>query len=152
MHLSLQMIGFHILLTRQHLIRIATNRIDLAIVHNKPVRMGTLPAGIRVGGEAGVHHGNRRLIVLILQIGEKGSQLSYQEHSLIYDRSAGQTDHISHIRGLFKSPPQNIKFPVKIQPLCHTSRFPDKSLHDTRHTFYRLMPQHCRYSRHFTPA
>ena len=44
----------------------------------------------------------RQLIVIILQITEKLPELSYKEHSFIYDRTAGQGYHISIIAALFK--------------------------------------------------
>ena len=44
------------LLTGQHGIHVAADGIDLAVMQNKTVGVGTVPAGGRVGGEAAVHH------------------------------------------------------------------------------------------------
>ncbi len=86
---AVKMLGFHIFLSRQHLVRISLDGVDLPVVHDKTVGMGPLPAGISVGGEAGMNHGNGGLEILILQIPEKGPQLSHQKHALIYNRPAG---------------------------------------------------------------
>ena len=48
-HLSCQMLRFHIFLTSLHFICIAANSIDLSVVHDKTVRMRSLPAWICVG-------------------------------------------------------------------------------------------------------
>ena len=47
----LQMAGLHGLLPGQHLIRIALDGIDLAVVYDETVGMGPLPAGVRIGTE-----------------------------------------------------------------------------------------------------
>ena len=57
--LSLEAARLHGLLTGAHLVRISTDRIDLAVVHDKTVRMGSLPARGSVGAEPGMHHGDR---------------------------------------------------------------------------------------------
>ena len=85
----MQVLRFHVFLTRQHLICIAPDGVDFSVMYNKAVWMGTLPAGIGVGGKAGMHHGNRRLIISILQIGKKGPKLVYQKHPFIYNGPAG---------------------------------------------------------------
>ena len=56
--LSFQMFGFHVLLTGQHLIGVAADGVDLTVVYHQTVRMRTLPAGVGIGGEAGVYHGD----------------------------------------------------------------------------------------------
>ena len=99
------MLGLHVLLSGLHLIRIAPYGVDFPVMYDKAVRMRPLPAWIRVGGKTGVHYGDGRLVVLILQIGKEGAKLSHQKHALVHDGAAGKTDHISHIRGLLKSTP-----------------------------------------------
>ena len=44
-----QMLACHVFLTRQHLIGITADRIDLTVVYNETVRVCTLPARVRVG-------------------------------------------------------------------------------------------------------
>ncbi len=102
------MLRFHVLFACLHLIRISPNGIDFPVMYNETVRVRPLPAWIRVGGKAGVDNGNRGLVVLILQIGKESAKLSHKEHAFIHYGSAGQTDHISHIRGLLKGSSQNI--------------------------------------------
>ena len=66
MQLTLQMLGFHVLLAGQHLIGIAADGVDLAVVYHQAVRMRTLPAGVGVRGETGMYHGNGRFVILTL--------------------------------------------------------------------------------------
>ena len=66
MQLSLQMLGFHVLFTGQHLIGIAADGIDLAVVYHQTIRMSTLPAGVGVGGETGMYHSNGGFVILTL--------------------------------------------------------------------------------------
>ena len=86
---AVQMLGFHVFLTGKHFIRITLNGIDLTVMHDKSVRMGSLPAWIGIGRETGMYHGNGRFEILILQIRKESTELSNQEHSFIYDRPAG---------------------------------------------------------------
>ena len=99
-----------------------------------------------------MNHCNSRLIVIILQITEKLPELSYKEHSFIYDRTAGQGYHISIIAALFKYTADNIQSPVKVQAFFHFLRPLNKCLHNARHTVYRSFSQYFRMNRHFTPA
>ena len=66
MQLTFQMLGFHVLFARQHLIGIAADGVDLTVVYHQTVRMGTLPAGVGVGGETGMYHGNGRFKIFAL--------------------------------------------------------------------------------------
>ena len=66
MQLSFQMLGFHVLLTGQHLICVAADGVDLAVVYHQTVRMRTLPAGVGVRGETGMYHGNGRFVIRTL--------------------------------------------------------------------------------------
>ena len=89
-----------------------------------------------------MNHGNGGLIIGILQIVKKGTQLIYQKHAFIDDGPAGHGYHIRIIVALFEYPPGNIQLPVKFQPLFHLSRLFDKGLHDVGHTFLGLVTQH----------
>ena len=66
MQLSFQMLGFHVLFARQHLIGIAADGVDLTVVYHQAVRMRTLPAWVGVGGETGVYHGDSGFVILAL--------------------------------------------------------------------------------------
>ena len=66
MQLSFQMLGFHVLFARQHLIGIAADGVDLTVVYHQAVRMRTLPAGVGVRGETGVYHGDSGFVILAL--------------------------------------------------------------------------------------
>ena len=66
MQLTLQMLGFHVLFARQHLIGIAADGVDLTVVYHQTVRMGTLPAGVGVGRETGMYHSDSGFVILTL--------------------------------------------------------------------------------------
>ena len=86
--LSFEMLGEHRLFACKHLVGISTDRVDLTVVYDKAVRMCSLPARICVGTETRVYDRDRRFIICILQITEEGTELSYEEHTFVYDRSA----------------------------------------------------------------
>ncbi len=150
--LSQKRLRFHIFFSGQHLVRIAPYGIDFPVVHNQAIGMGPLPAGIRIGGKAGMYHRNGRIIVPALEIPEKSPELTHQKHPLVDNGPAGQGNHISIVCGLLENTAQNIQKPVKGQPFFHPVRFPDKSLHNTGHTRQRLMPQNLRFGGHSPPA
>ena len=65
-HVVLQVLAADSLLTGQHGVHIAPDGVDLAIVEDVAVGVGTVPAGSGVGGEAAVDHANGGLIILVL--------------------------------------------------------------------------------------
>ena len=150
MQLIFQMGGFHGFLTRQHLIGITADGVDLTVVYDKAVRMCSLPARVRVGTETGVYHGDGRFIVFVLQIAKEGTQLSYQEHTFVYDGTAGHGYYVRIFITLFKDTAGDVQFPVKFQSFFHTGRFFDERLHDVRHTDSRFMTENIRINRDFT--
>ncbi len=99
-----------------------------------------------------MHRRNGGFIIFILQISKKQTKLFYQKHSLIYNRPAGQRNHINVIVGLFKHPSGYIQLPVKGQPLFHILRPLHKSLHNIRHTIHGFLAQLFRRNGHFPPA
>ena len=112
--------------------------------------MGSFPAGIGVGAETGMDHGDRRLVIRILQVCEEGTELPYQKHSLVYDRPAGHGNHVGVIVALLENSSGNIKFPVKVQSFFHIIRPFQKRLHDIRHTASCLFAKHLSCYRHLT--
>ena len=88
MHLRTEELGFHGLFSGKHLIYIAADGIDLAIVDDDSVWMSSHPAWIGVGTETGMYDGNGRLIILILKVRKEQTQLAYQEHTFVYNGPA----------------------------------------------------------------
>ena len=152
MKFSFHTLGFHIFFSGTHLIRIAADRVDLAIMHNKTVRMRSLPAWIRVRTESGVNQCDCGIIIRILQIREEQSELIYQKHSFISDGTAGKRCHICIICTLLKYAPYNIQFTVKVNPLLYLLRSFNKSLHNTWHTFDRSASKYVCLHRNFSPS
>ena len=87
----------HGLLAGSHLIGVAADRIDLTVMYDKTVRMGSFPARCRIGTETGMYHGDRGIIIRALQIIKELSELSYQKHTLVDDGTAGQGQHVGVI-------------------------------------------------------
>ena len=152
MKLILKIRRIHIFLTCKHLICISADGVDLTIVHDKTVRMCSLPARICVGTETGMYHCNGRFIIRALQISEESTKLSYQEHTFVYNSTAAHGNNIGIIITLFKLTAGNIEHTVKRKTFFHILRFLDKSLHDTWHALSCLMSKHLRKYRYRTPS
>ena len=143
---------FHRLLTCTHFVCITSDRIDFSIVHDKAVRMRSLPARSCVRTETGMYHCDSGLIILILQIPEELAELSYKEHSFVNDRTAGKRYYICIITALLKHTSDHIEAAVKVDSLFNLLRALDKRLHDARHTVNSGLSEYFRMYRHFSPA
>ena len=74
-----------------HPVAVAHDGVDLAVVRDEAVRVGQRPAREGVGGEAGVHHGERRLANRSSsRSGKKLVQLAGGEHALVDEGAGGQ--------------------------------------------------------------
>ena len=146
------MSGSHILLPGAHLVRIAPDRVDLAVVDDETVRMRPLPAWIGISAEPGMDGSHGRFIIRILEIRKKGPKLSHQEHTLIDNRPAGHGDNISIVAALLKHSSGDVQPAVKIQPLLHMLWLLYKCLNDAGHAGPCLLSEDVRKDRHLTPA
>ena len=68
-----------------HPVDIAPARIDFAVVAHEPVRLGPIPGGEGVRGEARVHHRQVGGVALVLQIEKEREDLSRGQHALVDD-------------------------------------------------------------------
>ena len=152
MKFSFHTLRFHILFSGTHLVRVATDGIDLTVMYDETVRMCSLPAWIRVGTESGMNQCDRRVIIRILQIREKQTKLIYQEHSFISDSTAGKGCHICIICTLLKYTSYNVKLTVKINTLLYFLWPFNKSLHNARHTFNCSASKYICLYRNFSPS
>ena len=121
-------------------------------MYDNAVRMGTHPARIGVGTEAGMHGCDRRLVILILQILEELAQLFYQKHTLVYNGTAAHGYDIGVIVTLLKHTARYIKTAVEIQSFLHICRLSDEALHDVRHFFNGLVTDLLRVNWKSSPA
>ena len=151
-HLALETSAFHRLFSGQHVVGISADGVDLAVVDDEAVGMCSLPAGVRVGAEPGMHDGDGRFIIGMLQIAEEFPQLVYQEHALVHDGSAGKGYHVGVIVALLKYPAHHVQAAVKIQSLRNVRRSANECLHDKRHTFSGLVSQNLLINGHFSPS
>ncbi len=151
-HVRLKELCLHVLLTSHHFIYIAPDGIDLAVVDNDAVRMGTHPARICVGTETGMYGCNGRLVIRILQILKELAQLLYQEHTLVYNGTAAHGCYIGIIITLFKDAACNIETAVKLQSLLNFCRLFNEALHDIWHLFHSLVTDLFRMDRKGSPA
>ncbi len=77
----------HAFFSRHHPVFIALDRIDLAIMGDQTIWMGSFPGRCRIGRKTGMDDPDRALIVCILQVVIKSTQLIDQEHAFVDDRS-----------------------------------------------------------------
>ena len=136
----------------QHLVHISTDRIDLAVMHDQPVWMCTIPAGHGIRGKPGMDHSDGGTIIRICQIGKKRPKLPYQEHSLVNDGPAGKRRHVCFDTALFELPADDVQPPVKIQILRQFLRTGYKYLKDPGHALPGLCAEHQRIRFHLAPS
>ena len=152
MKLILQIRRLHVFLTCKHLIGVSADRVDLTVMYDETVRMCSLPAWIRVRTETGMYHCNGRLVILALKIAKEGTELSYQEHTFVYDGTAVHGNYVSIIITLFKFTTCDVKHTVKGKTFFHILRFFNKCLHNARHALFRFMTKNLREDRYCTPS
>ena len=73
-----------------HPVAVAAHGVDLAVVGDAAVGVRQRPRRERVGREAGVHEGERRLEARVGQVGVERLELARREHALVDDRASGQ--------------------------------------------------------------
>ena len=151
-HILFQVVGTNGFLAGQHGIHVAADGVDLAVMQDKAVGVGAVPAGCRVGRKTAVHHADGRFIIFALQIGIEQAQFFNQEHALVHNGAAGKTAHISILAGLFKHAAGNIKLAVKVNAGLYAGRAFHKCLPDAGHAGTCLVAQNFRAGGHFAPA
>ena len=142
----------HGLAPGEHAVRVAADGVDLTVVDDEPVRVCPFPAGVRVGGEPGMDHGDVRNEVLFLEVFVKASQLMYEEHAFINDGPGGQRADVCVVVGLFEDPADHIEFAVEVDAGLAVLRFFDETLLDEGHLVDRFLPESLGTGRDFTPA
>ena len=70
-----------------------------------------------------MHHGDCRFIIDILQIAEEGAELSYEEHTFVYDGTAGKRWHVGVVVALFENTAYDVQTAVESDSLFHILRF-----------------------------
>ena len=78
-------VTLHHPLPRAEPVVVAAEGVDFAVVAHEPTRLCAVPAGERVGGEAGVNHGQVALVVVFPQVVEEVRNLVRGEHALVDD-------------------------------------------------------------------
>ncbi len=81
-------------LARPHPVAVAAHRVDLAVVRDEPVRVGTRPGRHRVRGEPGVDQGQGGGVRRVGQVRVERRQLQRGEHPLVDDRRRGQAGRV----------------------------------------------------------
>ena len=85
-----EVLGAHHAFAGVHPVAVAEERVDLAVVAHEAVRLRPVPGGEGVGAEARVHHGEMRLVLGLLEIGEKLEELVRGQHALVDDDLGGE--------------------------------------------------------------
>lgn len=142
----------HGLLPGQHPVCVAPDGVDLAVVEDQAVRVGPLPGGIGVGGEAGVNACDGAVVVPTLQVQVELPQFPHQEHPLIYHCPAGQGGDIGVVVGLLKDSAGHIQPAVELQSPGRIPRPLHEGLLDVGHLGQCLLAQHLWADRHLPPA
>ncbi len=96
--LILEEIALHDALSRVHPVRVAAQRVDLAVVRHEAVGLRPVPRRKRVRGEPRVHHGEVRGVVGVAEVGEVGKELLRRELSLVDDDLRRQAANVEHLR------------------------------------------------------
>ena len=92
-----EQIGLEQRLARLHPVDVAAQRVDLAVVRDEAVGMGQRPRRERVGAEALVHQGQRRVERRIAEIGEHAPHLAGGQHALVDQRPRRQADDVEEL-------------------------------------------------------
>ena len=79
---------------RAHPVGVAPEGVDLPVVRDHPERLGQVPAGEDVGGEARMEHAQARPDALVAEVGVEGAQLGRGEHPLVDEGPARQRGHV----------------------------------------------------------
>ena len=114
--------------------------------------MGSFPAWICVCTEAGMNHGNSRLIIRTLKVQEKCTKLSYQKHTFIDNGTAAHRTYVGVVIALLKLTTGNVQLTVKSNSFFQVVRLFDKCLHNIRHAFFCLMSKNLWHYRNLSPA
>ena len=98
-----------------HPVAVAAHGVDLTVVRDEPVRVGTRPGRHRVRGEPRVHQGQGGGVRRVGQVGVERQQLQRREHPLVDDRRGRQAGRVQ--AGLVLHPlAQAERPPVQGQP------------------------------------
>ncbi len=90
-------LGFEHVLLRAQPVDVAAQGVDLAVVHDVPVRMGEFPARESVGAEPRVDQRERRFQVWLGEIAEVALQLVGDEHPLVDQRLVRQAGDVEEL-------------------------------------------------------
>ncbi len=146
-------------LPRVHPIDVPLERVDLAVVGQKPERMGQVPRRKGVGAVPLMHQGQRRDEPLVGQIVIEPLDLVGQQQAFINDHPRRQAGDIAILLLL-----QLAQTDVGLQPLANDVQLPfqhvgrrllaarDEHLPDERLDVARRATQHAVVDRHVAPA
>ena len=84
----------HAVAARVHPVDVPADGVDLAVVAEEAVRVGELPRGEGVGGEALVDEGEGGLQALVGQIGVVGVEPRREHHALVAEGAGGEGDDV----------------------------------------------------------
>ena len=124
-----------------HPVHVAAQRVDLAVVAHEAVRLGTVPGGEGVGGEAGVDHRQVRFVVRLGEVREERHELARSQHALVDHHPGRQGADVEHLRlgeGVAAAQPDRRLFADQVQlalegVLVERRTGADEELLDDRH-------------------
>ncbi|MPM13783.1 hypothetical protein SDC9_60142 [bioreactor metagenome] len=134
-----------------HPVLVAADGVDLAVVGDHPERVRELPGRESVGGEPGVHHGQRGGHPLVVQLGEDLLQLHRGQHALVHQGAGGQRREVDLGLAL-GAPAQAVHHPVDLEAAADPGGRGDDQVLEVRHDVQRDRAQRVGDDRHRTPA
>ena len=147
-----QQLGGHALVAAVHAVHVAADGVDFAVVQDQAVRMGALPAGGGVGGEAGVNHGDGRGIALVLQVRIEFAKLIHQEHALVDDGAAGEGADVGVVVALLEHAAGDVEPAVEVDAAGDRLRARHEALADVGHAVAGALAEDVRVRGHVAPA
>ncbi len=122
-------------------IDVAAQGVDLAVMDDVAIGMGTRPARCRVRRVAGVDKGDRAFNRRIIEIDEEAPHLRRDQHSLVHNGACAHGANIEDlvVEGLLGHDPllyhatADVELTLKVVSRGNAFRPPDESLADGRH-------------------
>ena len=145
----------HLLFANPHPGEVAADRVDLAVVAEKPIRVRARPRRNRVGGEPGVNDRQSSCRRGRCQIRIKGAELIGAQQALVDDCARRKTRDVHLGRGPLERTTKHVESTLErraIIGLAVERDRRDKELPDARTRAPRVAAEQRRVGRHVTPS
>ena len=153
LHVLTEQLGGERRLARAHPVRVALERVDLAVVGDHPVRVGELPARERVRAEPRVHECEAALVARVRQVREEARELGRREHPLVDQAPRGEAwDHEVIAAKPFGDAADHVEPTLEVHQLGDVLGGLHEQLADDRRGLLGLEADVAAIGRHVAPA